>query len=335
MKALKIAGIVIGVLIVLVLLLGVIAPKEMKTARSIVINAPREKVFNTVNDLTTWEKWSPWKEMDPESVMTMGEKTEGVGAYYTWKGEKTGSGKMTIEESVLNERILVDVEFDGMGSAKAPFTFTRADNGIQVSWGFTAEMPYPMNAMMLFVDMEEQTGKDFEKGLSNLKNLIEMEEKNSSPKQTIVETDMPFPYVVGVRKTVKMSDVQQFYTENLGKVYSALMGKNITPAGQPCGVYFTWDDASQTSDMMAAIPVSEEVKLGGEFETVTLPKGKAVVLNYYGSYENMDRAHNIVDNYILLKKLEVEMPVMEEYVTDPTTVSDPNQILTRVIYPIK
>jgi effector-binding domain-containing protein len=335
MKALKIAGIIIGALVGLVLLLGAIAPRNMKTARSITINAPLEKVFSTVNDLTTWEKWSPWKEMDPESVMTMGEKTVGEGAYYTWEGEKTGKGKMSIEESKLNESILVNVEFDGMGSAKAPFTFDRGTEGVQVSWGFDAKMPYPMNAMLLFFDMEEQTGKDFEKGLSNLKNLIETDEKNSSPKQTIVETDMPFPYLVGIRKTVKMSEVQQFYTENLGKVYSALAGKNITPAGQPCGVYFSWDDATQTADMLAAMPVSEKVDLGGEFVTVALPEGKAVVLSFYGSYENLDRAHNIIDNYILLKKLEVEMPVVEQYVTDPSTESDPNRWLTKVIYPIK
>lgn len=335
MKALKIAGIILGVLIGLVLLLGIIAPKEMKTARSITINAPMEKVFSTVNDLTSWEKWSPWKEMDPESVMTMGEKTEGAGAYYTWKGEKTGSGKMTIEESQLNERILVNVEFDGMGTAKAPFTFTRADDGIQVSWGFNAEMPFPMNAMLLFVDMEEQTGKDFERGLTNLKNLIEKEENNNSPKQTIVEMDMPYSHVVGVRGTIKLSEIQQFYTENLGKVYSALAGRSITPAGQPCGVYYSMDPTTQTTELLAAMPVSEAVDLGSEFETVALPQGKAVVLNFYGSYDNLDRAHNILDNYVMLKKLETEMPYLEEYVTDPGTESNPNKWLTRVIYPIK
>lgn len=335
MKALKIAGIILGALIGLVLLLGLIAPKEMKTARSITINAPMEKVFSTVNDLSTWEKWSPWKEMDPESVITLGEKTVGEGASYTWKGDITGSGEMTIEDSKLNESILVNVAFDGMGSAKAPFTFTRADQGVQVSWGFDAKMPFPMNAMLLFVDMAEQTGKDFEKGLSNLKNLIEMEEKNNAPKQTIVETAMPFSYVVGIRGKVNMSEMQQFYTENLGKVYSALAGKGITPAGQPCGVYFSWDDAGQSTEMMAAMPVAEAVDLGGEFETLKLPEGKAVVLNFYGNYENLDRAHNIIDNYVLAKKLETVMPVMEEYVTDPGNEPDPNKWLTRVIYPIK
>jgi effector-binding domain-containing protein len=196
-------------------------------------------------------------------------------------------------------------------------------------------MPYPMNAMLLFTDMTAAIGNDFERGLNKLKNKIETEKQSATPKQTIVEADMPFSYLVGIRGTVKMSEVQQFYTENLGKVYQELSAKKISMAGQPCGVYFSWDDKNQTSEMLAAIPVAKAVELGGDFETIALPKGKAVILSFYGNYDQLDRAHNIIDNYLLLKKLEVEMPVIEEYVTDPTTQPDPSRWLTKVIYPIK
>lgn len=335
MKALKITGIVIAVLIALVLLLGAIAPKNMKTSRSITIDAPVEQVYTTVNDLKTWESWSPWKDMDPGMQITMGEKSVGEGASYTWTGDASGSGKMTILNSEPGKRLTVEVEFDGMGSAKAPWTFDATDDGTYVTWGFDSKMPFPFNAMLLFTDMSAAVGNDFERGLQKLKTKIEMENKSKTPKQTIVEGDMPYKYVVGIRATVKMSELQKFYTENLGKVFAELTAKKIPMAGQPCGVYFSWDETGQTSEMLAAIPVSKEVDLGGEFETVALPDGQAVILDYYGSYENLDRAHNIIDNYILLKKLETEMPVIEEYVSDPTQVSDPSQILTKVIYPIK
>ncbi|WP_170110632.1 SRPBCC family protein [Flavilitoribacter nigricans] len=335
MKALKITGIVIGALIVLVLLLGAIAPNEMKTAKSITIDAPVEQVFNTVNDLKTWESWSPWKEMDPGMQVTMGEKSVGEGAYYTWTGDESGSGKMTILESEPSSRLLVDVEFDGMGGAKAPWTFAGSPEGTYVTWGFDSKMPYPMNAMLLFMDMTEAIGNDFERGLNKLKTKIESEKRSATPKQTIIEGDMPYSYMVGIRGTVKMSEIQQFYKDNLGKVYNELSAKKISMAGQPCGVYFSWDEQNQTAEMMAAIPVAKEVDLGGEFETVALPDGQAIILNFYGNYDQMDRAHNIIDNYVLLKKLETEMPVIEEYVTDPTNEPDPSRWLTKVIYPIK
>lgn len=334
MRALKITGIIIGALIVLVLLLGAIAPKEMKTAKSITIDAPVEQVFNTVNDLKTWEKWSPWKDMDPDMVITMGEKSVGEGASYTWTGEESGSGKMTILDSEPGKRLTVEVDFDGMGSAKAPWTFDSQPEGTYVTWGFDSKMPYPFNAMLLFMDMSEAVGNDFERGLNKLKTMIEADKQSENPKQTIIEADIPYPYVVGIRKTVKMSEIQQFYTENLGKVYAELTAKKIPMAGQPCGVYFSWDEANQTTEMLAAIPVSKNVDLGGEFETVELPEGQAVILNFYGNYDQMDKAHNIIDNYVLLKKLETKMPVIEEYVTDPSNEPNPNKWLTKIIYPI-
>jgi len=183
--------------------------------------------------------------------------------------------------------------------------------------------------------MSEAVGNDFEKGLNKLKNLIETEEKNKSPKQTIMETDMPYKYMVGIRKKVKMSEIQQFYQESLGKVYSALVAKGIAMAGQPSGLYFSWEDDNQSTEMLAAIPVTEEVDLGNEFETVSLPEGKAVVLSFYGDYQDLEKAHNIIDNYLMLKKLEPQMPVIEEYVTDPATEPDPKKWLTKVVYPIK
>jgi effector-binding domain-containing protein len=267
--------------------------------------------------------------------ITMGDKSVGEGAHYSWTGEESGSGKMSILNSEPSQNLMIEVEFDGMGTAKAPWTFSTTPEGTYVTWGFDSKMPYPMNAMLLFTDMTAAIGNDFERGLNKLKNKIETEKQSATPKQTIVEADMPFSYLVGIRGTVKMSEVQQFYTENLGKVYQELSAKKISMAGQPCGVYFSWDDKNQTSEMLAAIPVAKAVELGGDFETIALPKGKAVILSFYGNYDQLDRAHNIIDNYLLLKKLEVEMPVIEEYVTDPTTQPDPSRWLTKVIYPIK
>ena len=43
----------------------------------------------------------------------------------------------------------------------------------QVTWGISGEMPYPGNIMSLFIDMEKQLGTDLEKGLKNLKRILE------------------------------------------------------------------------------------------------------------------------------------------------------------------
>ena len=43
----------------------------------------------------------------------------------------------------------------------------------KLKWGFDGEMAYPMNLMLLFVDMEGELGGDLQEGLDNLKGILE------------------------------------------------------------------------------------------------------------------------------------------------------------------
>lgn len=335
MRNLKIVGIVLAALIGLVLLLGLIAPKTVTTEQSAVIDAPPEAVFAAVNNLKSWEHWSPWKESDPTMAVQMGDPSEGEGAYYTWTSEDSGDGKMTIMESHPPRALTSKVEFDGMGYAMAPWTFEPVEQGTKVTWGLESSMPFPMNAMLLFMDMEEQVGEEYSKGLNNLKQYVESQTAEMNPKLGVKESEMPYAYAVGVRKEVKMEEVQKFYQETLPTVFQALQDKGIEMAGQPVGLYYTWDEEKKTSDMMAAIPVKEQVDLGGAFKTVSLPQGKTVMMDFYGPYDKIASAHYSIDGYMKSKQMQVDLPVIEEYVTDPTQEPDPQKWLTKVIYPVK
>ena len=48
-----------------------------------------------------------------------------------------------------------------------------AENQTKVKWGFTGKMPYPMNLMCAFMDMDKMIGGDLQKGLDNLKVVLE------------------------------------------------------------------------------------------------------------------------------------------------------------------
>ncbi|MEP6793643.1 MAG: SRPBCC family protein, partial [Saprospiraceae bacterium] len=55
----------LGFLILALILFSLLLPKEVTISRSITVSAPIDRVFDQVNDLRNWEKWSPWKRMDP------------------------------------------------------------------------------------------------------------------------------------------------------------------------------------------------------------------------------------------------------------------------------
>ena len=46
-------------------------------------------------------------------------------------------------------------------------TETITENQTKVKWGFKGSMPYPMNLMILFCDMDKMIGKDLATGLTN------------------------------------------------------------------------------------------------------------------------------------------------------------------------
>ena len=52
-------------LIVIVLVLGMIAPKEYQVQRSTTIKLPLSKVYDYLKYLRNQDEWSPWQRRDP------------------------------------------------------------------------------------------------------------------------------------------------------------------------------------------------------------------------------------------------------------------------------
>jgi hypothetical protein len=57
MKFLKYLLLLVLVVIIGVLLFGAMQPSNYDVSRSKLIKAPVSSVYNTINDLKTWEKW--------------------------------------------------------------------------------------------------------------------------------------------------------------------------------------------------------------------------------------------------------------------------------------
>jgi hypothetical protein len=73
------------------------------------------------------------------------------------------------------ERIDYEIRFLKPFESTSPsYIITEnADAGTKVKWGISGHMPYPMNLMLLFMDMEESIRNDLLTGLNNLKGILE------------------------------------------------------------------------------------------------------------------------------------------------------------------
>lgn len=172
--------IAIGLALAVVLLLVVIAtrPNRFRYSRSTRIGAPPSTVFPLVNELRRWQAWSPWEKLDPNLQRTYKGPTAGVGAIYSWVGDKNvGEGRMTIVESVPYERIEFKLEFlkPFVATNSALFTFQSIGDETEVVWSMEGDCNFTSKAIGLMINMEKMCGGQFEEGLANMKQVAESE----------------------------------------------------------------------------------------------------------------------------------------------------------------
>lgn len=174
MKFLKILLIIIAVIGAIVVIGGLLLPKEYAVERSIVIKAPDSVVYNNVADFEEFYKWNPWSKMDPKAKVNYNGTPATVGHSYEWNGEESGNGTMTITNLEANKMVDIDLHFIKPMESKADtkFTLTPETDGTKITWHMTGVCD-GIISKWFGVMMDGMIGKDFESGLANLKNKVE------------------------------------------------------------------------------------------------------------------------------------------------------------------
>ncbi len=175
-RVLKIIGVILLVIILFVLIAGIFVPKTFHLEKEITINAPRDTVWSYVSSLQGQVKWSPWPEKDPNIQASFEGQEGAVGSVYRWKGNKdVGSGNQTITKIEKPGGVETHLNFiePFSGHADTFINLMEAGTGTKVTWVFDTRYPYPMNVMLLFINMDKLIGKDYNAGLDKLKRLSE------------------------------------------------------------------------------------------------------------------------------------------------------------------
>ena len=178
MKILKRILLALAGLIALLLIMALFVNKNYAVEREITINKPKQQVFDYVKLLKNQDNYSKWAMMDPNMKKEYTGTDGTVGFVSAWDSqvENVGKGEQEIKKITDGERLDFALRF------LKPFTSTdyaymttedTAGNQTKVKWGFNGKMPYPMNLMLLCMNMDKMLGKDLETGLSNLKTVLE------------------------------------------------------------------------------------------------------------------------------------------------------------------
>lgn len=177
MRILKIVGITLLILIGIPLIVALFVSNDVNYEKSIEINAPIEMVWENVNSLSDMDKWSPWNQYDPTMKKEIIGTDGTVGAKQIWESDvdEVGNGSQTIAKLDAPNLIETDLKFltPYESEAKGYVKLEEKDNKTIATWGFSSEMPYPVNLMKLFTNMEDMMDKDWNNGLTKLKEISE------------------------------------------------------------------------------------------------------------------------------------------------------------------
>ena len=166
---------VLAGIIALLLILALFIRKEHYVKREIVINAPRQKVFDFLKLLENQEKFNKHAMAGADRKKEYKGTDGTVGYIYAWSGNKdAGEGEKEIKNLIEGKKIETEIRFVKPMRATATIIMEMesvSDDQTKLSWSNAGTLNYPVN--LLVPIMEKMLPKDMDSSLITLKNILE------------------------------------------------------------------------------------------------------------------------------------------------------------------
>ena len=322
--------IIFGILLVLILGLSWMLPKVYKTDTHINIDAPAIFVYNAINDLNYQKDWNGKSALDTSFLLVCAGSTVGAKSSCDYKTKQYGNGVLRIMYSGADSLVIAD-EPDNASARSFQYKVIATDSlhtklqvvGLGQS-GFITNIWNFIHKWKL--------SKHIKHGLDNLKIFVENRHKNKIYNGFKIEESLQNEknYIMH-RSEVEMENLAQYYAQNISALYQTALENNIAVSGMPCGLYFKWDTANNKADMAAALPTVAETNVINT-SSFHIPQRLALKVAYKGESSKSGIAHMAIDAYMLDHRLTQDVPVVEEYMTNPSEEPDPSKWITNIYY---
>ncbi|MBL7763068.1 MAG: SRPBCC family protein [Chitinophagaceae bacterium] len=167
---------VLACILLVLLIVAALVKKDFRLEKQVVINKPKQQVYNYMKMIRNQEHYSVWVMKDPniKLVYTGTDGTVGFKSAWESNDKNVGIGEQEIIKLSEGESMDVEIRF------QKPFVATNyahneltaiSDVQTKLVQAFTGSSKYPMNIMNLFMD--SLVGKAMQQNLENLKDNIE------------------------------------------------------------------------------------------------------------------------------------------------------------------
>ena len=174
---LKKIPVVLGFALIAFLIYVQTRPAEFKYVRSGVIQASPQQIFPYLSQFKLGNAWSPYEKKDPKMQHTYAGAAEGVGQIMEFAGnQEVGKGRLemlkVIPHSLVEIKLTMLEPIQGENIVQYSLA-PESSGGTRFTWTMTGSGGFVSKLMGVLIDCEKMVAGDFEKGIQDLKVLVE------------------------------------------------------------------------------------------------------------------------------------------------------------------
>ncbi len=164
----------VGTIALAIVAAGFFLPSRFEVARTTVIKAPAEKIYDLIVEPRLWMGWSAWGKRDPAMDVTYSGPPFGQGAKWSWASKTENGGMIELISVEPNRRIqyALYVPYFNLRSV-GKFVLDEDAGATRVTWSNSGDVGRNPLKHYLAHWMDRIVGEDFEGGLANLKAMAE------------------------------------------------------------------------------------------------------------------------------------------------------------------
>ena len=169
---------IIAAVVVFILIAAALSSAEYVVEQEIVINQPKQTVFDYIRITKNQNHYNKWWMMDPNARKEYTGIDGQPGFVMKWESDNKQAGKGEQETTRVTEGQRIDYEirfikpFEGISPSHIE-TAAITPNQTKVTWVFAGSRNFGMRIFHLLFNIKKMLGKDILTSLNNLKNILE------------------------------------------------------------------------------------------------------------------------------------------------------------------
>jgi DNA-binding transcriptional MerR regulator len=166
--------------------------------------------------------------------------------------------------------------------------------------------------------------------VASLRALLE-----AAPSPIAIEyRSVPAMWVAAIGKTVKLSEIEAWWSDSFGEISRALRSAKVRAAGRSGGLYPTELFTDDIGDVLVFVPVAERFEPRGQVRITEVPAAEYAIAVHEGPLREADRTYGMLGMHVAERAIGVDGPIRENYVVTDDETTDESALRTEICWPV-